>query len=61
MDYEGEEEGAKEFFIFETDPTEEEILFFAKKLGMHPIRDKKYLYLAREGKQPLKRSSGCPP
>lgn len=45
---EGTEE-SHQFHLFEDEPTEEEIIFFAKKMGMHPIRDKKYLYLAREG------------
>jgi hypothetical protein len=44
-------EEAPEFYLFEEEPTDKEIEFFAKKLGMHPIRDKNFLYLAREGKR----------
>ena len=49
MEYEDVGE-SPEFTIFDEPPTEDEVIFFAKKLGIHPFKDKKYLYLAREGK-----------
>jgi hypothetical protein len=46
------EEEAHQFTLFDEEPTEAEIARFARMMGMHPARDKKYYYLAREGKQP---------
>lgn len=39
---------AQHYTIFEEAPTDLEILSFAKKIGMHPKRDGKYLDKARE-------------
>lgn len=43
-----EEEEAHHYTLFEEEPTDEEILMFAKKMGMHPMRDRKFFDLARE-------------
>lgn len=45
---EGTEE-AHQFTLFEDEPTDQEIAFFAKMMSINPVKDKKYLYLAREG------------
>lgn len=47
--YDDGAEEAHQFTMFDEEPTDEEIVLFAKMMGMHPIRDQKYLYLAREG------------
>ena len=38
-----------EYIIFEEEPTDQEIAWFATKLGIRPKTDSKFLYLAREG------------
>jgi hypothetical protein len=42
------EDEAQSFTLFDTEPTEEEIRLFARKMGMKCATDSKYLYLARE-------------
>lgn len=49
MDEVGEEEN-NVFEIFEGSLTEEEILSFAKCLGMHPVGDKDLLWFAEESR-----------
>ena len=44
-----EDDDAPQFELFEEEPTDEEIEWFAKKLGMTKTRDSKYFYLARGG------------
>ena len=42
------EDEAQSFTLFDTDPTEEEVRLFARKMGMNCATGSKYLYLARE-------------
>ena len=45
---EGEEENGMEFDIYSGKPSDEEVIEFAKVLGMHPIRDKALLWFAEQ-------------
>ena len=47
------EDEQQEFELFEGDLTEEDIVGFAKMLGMHPIRDKELLWFAEESNSRL--------
>jgi hypothetical protein len=51
MSYEDHPEDNNQFELFEHEPTDEEVEWFASKLGMNKQRDAKFFYIAREGNQ----------